>query len=91
MRSFARPWEISYTSTSLAGVQAAVLAGMGVTALAESTRLPEFSVLGSDQGLPELPYTEIVLLVREGCNDAVRYMGEFLTESVQRIPALTRS
>jgi len=36
MRSFKRPWEIAYTSTSLAGVQAAVSAGLGITVLAQN-------------------------------------------------------
>lgn len=84
MRSCPRPWEIVYTSTSLAGVQAAVAAGIGITVLAESTMLPDFVVLGPAEDLPELPNTEIALFGGTGRGDAITLMAEFLCDSVQR-------
>ncbi|BBC01538.1 MULTISPECIES: LysR substrate-binding domain-containing protein [Bradyrhizobium] len=85
MRACARPWEIVYTSTSLAGVQAAVSAGIGITALAESTVLPEFEILGAADGLPALPDTEIALYAGATRSEAARYLGTYLSDSVQNL------
>lgn len=71
LEGFQRRWQIAYTSTSLAGVQAAVLAGMGVTVLAKSTLLPQFRTLGIAEGLPELPETEIAIYRRKGLSSEV--------------------
>jgi DNA-binding transcriptional LysR family regulator len=87
MRSSARTWEIVYTSTSLAGVQAAVSAGIGITVLAESAVLPEFALLGTNDGLPDLPDTEIALFVAERRSDAISCLGEYLSESVHHLAA----
>lgn len=59
LEGFERVWKIVYTSTSLAGVQSAVRAGMGVAVLAQSTLLPDFIVLGAKEGFPQLCDTEI--------------------------------
>lgn len=84
MRSFPRPWEIIYTSTSLAGVQAAVSAGIGVTVLAESTVLPQFAIAPC-QDLPPLPNTEIALFFGAARGKAIEILGEYLAESVRRL------
>lgn len=86
MRGFNRAWEISYTSTSLAGVQAAVSAGFGITVLAQSTVLPDFVVLNQNDDLPVLPETEIALFTRNDVDDVTRFVGDFLSESIQRLP-----
>ncbi|MDI4234599.1 LysR substrate-binding domain-containing protein [Bradyrhizobium sp. 31Argb] len=85
MRSCPRPWEIVYTSTSLAGVQAAVSAGIGIAALAQSTVLLDFVALGAAEGLPDLPETEIALFKGSSRNEAATYLGEYLSESVQSL------
>jgi len=57
-----RRWRIVYTSPSLAGLQAAVRAGLGVTVLPKEMVPPGFVLLGGDEHrLPALPDTEIVL------------------------------
>ena len=57
-----RPWRIVYTSPSLAGLQAAVRAGLGITVLPKEMVPPGFVVLGEDEHrLPTLSDTEIVL------------------------------
>ncbi len=58
----ARQWRVAYTSTSLAGAQAAVRAGLGLTVLPKGMVPPDFTVLGVLNGLPELRDTEIALL-----------------------------
>lgn len=49
------PWRISYTSTTLVGVRAAVRAGLGVTARSLEMLGPDFRALGPSDGLPRLP------------------------------------
>lgn len=57
-----RTWRVAYTSTSLAGAQAAVRAGLGVTVLPSGMVPADFRVLGGEAELPALPDTEIALL-----------------------------
>lgn len=57
-----RPWRIAYTSPSLAGQQAALRAGLGVTAL-PTEMVPEDLVrFGPEQGFPALADVEIALI-----------------------------
>jgi DNA-binding transcriptional LysR family regulator len=59
------PWRIAYVSPSLAGAQAAVRAGLGISVLPKNMVPADFVVLGADDGLPEVSETEIALLARE--------------------------
>lgn len=61
-----RRWRIVYTSPSLAGIQAAVRAGLGATILPKEMVHPGLVMLGADDGLPDLADTEIVLLRAPG-------------------------
>jgi DNA-binding transcriptional LysR family regulator len=57
-----RPWRIAYTSPSLAGLQAAVRAGLGITVLPREMAPSDLVTLSeAEHGLPALPDTEIVL------------------------------
>lgn len=57
------PWRIAYASASLSGLSVAVRAGLAITILTPSMLGPEMRILGIDDGLPELPNTEITLHV----------------------------
>lgn len=48
------PWRIACTSSSLAALQAAVSAGLGLTVLSRHTIPPGLAILGADVGLPGL-------------------------------------
>ena len=61
-----RSWEIRCTSAAVSALQAAVIAGLGVTALARSTILPGMRVLTSAEGFPILPDSSIALVGRFG-------------------------
>ena len=77
------PWKIVYTSSSLAGIQAAVLAGLGITVLAESTVLREFKVLTKQHGLPALPTTQIAIYWGKGQrSEAAIEMAKFVRASL---------
>lgn len=49
-----RPFEIVYTNPSFSGLEAAVAAGFGITAMAESAVPGRLSALGPENGLPVL-------------------------------------
>lgn len=58
-----REHRIAYTSTSLAGAQAAVRAGLGVAVLPKEMVPPDFTVLDEAAGAPDLADTEIALML----------------------------
>lgn len=79
-----RPWRIVYTSPSLAGLQAAVKAGLGVTVLPKEMVPAGFVLLGSEQGLPPLPDTEIVLYRAPGSlSRAAELLAEHIVHSLE--------
>lgn len=73
------PWRISYTSTSLTGIQAALVAGLGVTVLARSTVTQDMRVIDGEI-LPAPPQTEIAVFRRiddsAACDALVLYIRE---------------
>lgn len=56
-----RPWRIAYTSSSLAGLQAAVTAGLGVTVMPREMMPAGLTQQSEETGLPALEDAEIVL------------------------------
>ena len=57
-----RPWRIAFTSPSLAGQQAALRAGLGVTALPMEMIPDDLVKFGPEQGFPVLADVEIALI-----------------------------
>ena len=79
-----RPWRIIYTSPSLAGLQAAVKAGLGVTVLPKEMVPPGFVLLGPEQNLPPLPDTEIVLYRAPGpISRAAALLAQHIVHSLE--------
>jgi DNA-binding transcriptional LysR family regulator len=70
-----RRWRIVFESTNLAGVQAAVRAGLGVAALLPATADPGTAV----EGLPDLPDVELGLVRRPGTE------GDPLVDAVEGV------
>lgn len=83
-----RPWRIVYTSPSLAGVQAAVRAGLGVAVLPKDMVAPGLVVAGAAAALPELPDTELALYRAPGvASKASDMLAEHIVRSLeQRAP-----
>lgn len=75
-----RRWRISFTSSSLSGIQAAVADGMGISLLPPRAALLEHRVLGIEQGLPEVDSYEIVIVHRPTADVMVKALAEVLTE-----------
>ena len=65
-----RAWRVAYSSTSVAGVQAAAMTGLAIGVLPQSTLLKGMRVLGEDDGLPPLPDYGITLHTAPGSQPA---------------------
>ena len=74
-----RPYRVAYTSPSLSAIMAVVGAGLAVTAQLRSLITPDLRILGSHEGLPELPNCSIVLLRNPRSQSAV---SEALAEHI---------
>jgi len=64
-----RPWRIVLSTPSLAGIRAALRAGLGVGVRTERWLEPDLRVI--DQGLPPLPEVELALLTAPGTGELV--------------------
>lgn len=62
LESAGRPWHIAYHSHSLAGVQAAVAAGLGVSLLPISACLDTHVELAAADGFADVPPTELAIV-----------------------------
>lgn len=80
-----RPWRIAYTSPSLTGNQAAVLAGLGVTVLPKEMVPPNIQVLGDSDGMPLLDDTEVALMMAPGTpSKPAARLAEHIVRSLER-------
>ena len=78
-----KPWQIAYTSPSLAGTIAAVKGGLGVTVL-PANMVPEGLVpLEGAARLPRLADSEIALMRRENLSEAGKILATHITRSLE--------
>ncbi|MFZ5706527.1 MAG: LysR substrate-binding domain-containing protein [Pseudomonadota bacterium] len=84
LEALGRPWRIAYTSTSLAGAQAAVRAGLGVTVLPREMVPETLLPVGPEAGLPALADTEIALLEAAGISDTAHKLSQHIVEALER-------
>ncbi len=83
-----RPWRIAYTSPSLAGIQAAVSAGLGLTVLPKDMLAPGFHIVGAEHGLPDPADMEIALYRLPGAlPKAVELLAEHIVRSLENPPS----
>ena len=76
-----RQWRIVSTSSSLAGVRAAAMAGLALTPLPLQTIRPGLRILTQKDKLPKLPEVEYVLYVRErDTRPTVSALGDLIRE-----------
>jgi DNA-binding transcriptional LysR family regulator len=73
-----RDWRIAYESPNLMGIQVAIAGGLGVALLEERAVRAGHRVLGSRDGLPDVPPTELALMVRKGAGAAAADLAEEL-------------
>jgi DNA-binding transcriptional LysR family regulator len=75
-----RTWHIAYTSPNLAGIQAAVSVGLGISILPEVAVLADHRVLRKTDGFPPITNTEIALVAAADASPATRRLGELLAD-----------
>jgi DNA-binding transcriptional LysR family regulator len=75
-----RSWRIAYSSPNLAGIQAAVSVGLGVSILVEVATLPDHRVLGPEDGFPPVGNTEVALIAAPDASPATRRLADLLVE-----------
>ena len=89
LNRFGKPWRIMYTSTSYGSVQAGVLAGLGVTALAASTVPENLRVLGPSDQFPSLNPAEIGLhFGGDRRSGAVLRLADYMAARLSRLRTL---
>ena len=85
-----RTWRIACVSESVAGLQAAVFAGMAVTVLGRSALVPGMREIGISEYFPPLPAVDLLLYRAAGRNlaaiDALHnYLENYLAPPAQRL------
>lgn len=78
-----RKWWMAFISPSLAGLQAALLAGLGVTVLAKSALPLGHRILRAEEGFPYLSVTDLALhYAASGPSKVAILLSEYITESI---------
>jgi DNA-binding transcriptional LysR family regulator len=76
-----RPWRISCSSGSLNGLRAALVAGLGVAAHSRRLIPSGLGTVPADSGLPDLPWTEFVVLGPGQTHPLAMRMVDLLVEN----------
>ncbi|AMB46704.1 LysR substrate-binding domain-containing protein [Methylobacterium sp. AMS5] len=78
-----RSWNIAAVSDSIAGLQAAVYAGLAVSAFPLCALCPKVRRLGRSDGLPDMPHLEIVLQRKpSGITPAAEHLAEYMVAGI---------
>jgi len=67
-----KSWELSFTGTSIAGIHAAVQAGLGLSILPRGALRSGLRKAPASLGLPELPVFQLALIIDESREDEAR-------------------
>jgi DNA-binding transcriptional LysR family regulator len=78
-----RDWRVAYSCASLAGAQAAVRAGLGVTVLPKDM-VPEGLAVIEDERLPDLHDTEVALLAADPLSAPARRLADHIVRSLEQ-------
>jgi DNA-binding transcriptional LysR family regulator len=73
-----RSWRIVSVSDSLAGLEAAVFAGLAVAVFPQCARAQGMRQLGPAAGLPPLPALDLVLVQRPQIPDAAKQLAKYI-------------
>ena len=85
------PWRVVYSSPSFGGIRAGVLAGLGVTVLAESVVPEGLQTLAPGARLPELPAVRVELHYnRHWATEAVRGLAEYMAANLAERHGMSR-
>lgn len=84
VESLGRRWRISFTSSSLRGIQGAVADGMGISLLPRRAVEPAHIELGIKQGLPLIDAFELALCHRPNAEPLVQALCQMLGRMLQQ-------
>ncbi|MGX4807505.1 LysR family transcriptional regulator [Bradyrhizobium guangdongense] len=87
LESAGRAWHTAYTSSSLAGIQAAVAAGMGLAILSEMSIQADHRVLTVKDGFAPINRTEVALMAAPGASPATLRLADRLAEFCEDVQA----
>jgi DNA-binding transcriptional LysR family regulator len=76
LESAGRSWHMGYTSSSLAGIQAAVAAGMGLSILSEMAIQADHRVLTARDGFSPIDRTEVALVTSPDASPATLRLAD---------------
>lgn len=82
-----RNWHMAYTSSSLAGIQAAVAAGLGLSILSEMSIQAEHRVLTAKDGFAPIERTEVALVTAPEASPATLRLADRLAEYCESVQA----
>lgn len=84
LEAVGRRWRVAYTSTSLAGSQSAVNAGLGITVLPREMIPSYLTPILNDPELPTLHDTEIALIEAAGLSPTARRLAQHIVAALER-------
>jgi DNA-binding transcriptional LysR family regulator len=90
MQRLRRPWKLAFTGSSMASVQAAVVAGLGVSLMPRSSLLPGIRVLPSGKNYPDPGQLSVGVLRGPGAREDIVAALERITRQTLDILAVGR-
>lgn len=87
IESTGRAWHMSYTSSNLAGIQAAVAAGLGLSILSEIAIRADHQVLTAKDGFAPIDKTEVALMASPDASPATLRLADRLAEFCSSVQA----
>jgi len=87
LESAGRAWHMAYTSSNLAGIQAAVAAGMGLSILSEMAIQADHRVLTAKDGFAPIDRTEVALVASPDASPATLRLADRLAEFCDNVQA----
>jgi DNA-binding transcriptional LysR family regulator len=87
LESAGRSWHMAYTSSGLAGIQAAVAAGLGLSILSEIAIQAEHRVLTAREGFAPIDKTELALVASPNASPATLRLADRLAEFCDSVKA----
>jgi DNA-binding transcriptional LysR family regulator len=87
LESAGRTWHMAYTSSSLAGIQAAVAAGLGLSILSEIAIQSDHRVLTARDGFKPIDRTEVALVASPDASPATLRLADRLAEFCNNVQA----
>jgi DNA-binding transcriptional LysR family regulator len=87
LESAGRTWHMAYTSSNLAGIQAAVAAGMGLSILSEMAIQSDHRVLTAKDGFSPIDRTEVALVASPDASPATLRLADRLAEFCNHVQA----